>query len=177
MKTLYSILIAISMLTSGITIAAEMENHNLFNDQLNLDIASELRQLSTSSIKKKYGKQQFPPAYVFSNKKHDVSFTITQYPNPADKASMKKIHQSISSILRKANQGASWKKDKIYSRLDTKVAVFEYETKAVGKYKYNITYALPVGGKLTFISFVTTEKKYKNKWVTIARKTMDSIKL
>lgn len=80
-------------------------------------------------------------------------------------------------MLRQANEKAKWKKDKVYNRFDTKVAVYEYETIAVGKYQYNLTYALPVNGKLTFISFITTEKKYKTKWVSLARESLDSINL
>jgi len=173
MKLLYPILLIFAFSVH----AADKATYTFFQNQLAIELSNELKPLSESALNKRYGSQKVPPAFAFSNKEQNVSFTFTQYPTPADKKSMKKIHQSVSSMLRKASGKAKWKKDKVYSRLGTKVAAYEYESKAVGKYQYNITYALPVNGQLTFISFVTTDSKYKKKWVSLARESMDSIQL
>ncbi len=157
--------------------AAKTNSQHFFDDSLVIELSTEFKTLSESALNKRYGKQKIPPAFAFSNKDQSVSFTFTQYPTPADKKSMNKIHKSLSNMLRKSSDKARWKKDKVYSRLGTKVAVFEYEIKSIGKYQFNLTYALPVDGKLTFISFTTTDKKYKNKWLALARESMDSIKL
>ncbi|AZQ84890.1 hypothetical protein EKO29_13355 [Colwellia sp. Arc7-635] len=173
MKNLYFLL----CLFSFTSMAAETSTEHFFNDKLVIELSTEFNALSDSALDKRYGKQKNPPAFAFSDKDKSVSFTFTQYSTPADKKSMNKIHKSLSNVLRKANDKARWKKDKVYSRLGTKVAVFEYEIKSIGKYQFNLTYVLPVDGKLTFISFTTTDKKYKNKWLALARESMDSIKL
>jgi hypothetical protein len=157
--------------------AAETNTEHFFNDKLVIELSTEFKALSDSALNKRYGKQNNPPAFAFSDKDNSVSFTFTQYSTPADKKNMNRIHKSLSNILRKANDKARWKKDKVYNRLKTKVAVFEYEIRSIGKYQYNLTYVLPVEGKLTFISFITTDKKYKNKWLDLARESMDSIRL
>ena len=156
---------------------AENTAHQLLDEQLIIELPSELRAMSSTAIEKRYGNQTTPPSHVFNNKDKNVSFSVTQYPTPANKKAMNKIHKSISNMLRQANGQANWKKDKVYTRLGTKIAVYEYETKAIGKYQYNLTYALPVNQQLTFISFITTDKKYKSKWVTLARESLKSIRL
>tara|TARA_R110000744_G_scaffold256548_5_gene372062 strand:+ start:2730 stop:3260 length:531 start_codon:yes stop_codon:yes gene_type:complete len=173
MKKFYFLL----FLLSFTSLAAETNTQHFFNENLVIELSTEFRALSESDLNKRYGEQKNPPAYAFSDKDQSVSFTFTQYSTPADKKSMNKIHKSLSGMLRKANDKARWKKDKVYSRLGTKVAVFEYEIKSIGKYQYNLTYTLPVDGKLTLISFTTTDKKYKNKWLDLARESMDSIQL
>lgn len=173
MKNLYLLL----FLLSFTSMAAETNTERFFNDHLIIELSAEFKALSDSALDKRYGKQKNPPAFAFSDKDKSVSFTFTQYSTPADKKNMNKIHKSLSNILRKSNDKARWKKDKVYNRLKTKVAVFEYEIRSIGKYQYNLTYALPVDGKLTFISFTTTDKKYKNKWLALARESMDSIQL
>lgn len=157
--------------------AIETNTHQFFDEKLVIELPTQLKPLTKSAMRKRYSQQSTPPAFAFNNKDKNVSFTFTQYTTPADKKSMKRVHNALSSMLRKANSSAQWKKDKVYNRLDTRIAVFEYETSAVGKYQYNLTYALPVNGKLTFISFITTEKKYKSKWLELARQSMDSIQL
>jgi len=173
MKTLYSILLFASFFTQ----ATESNIHDFFDGTLSIALSTDLKKLSNSSLNRRYNKQKIPPAFAFSNKEKTVSFTFTKYSTPADKKSMNKIHKSISIMLRKSSDNAKWKKDKVYNRLGTKVAVYEYEIKAVAKYQYNLTYALPVNGQLTFISFITTDKKYKKKWLSLARESMDSIQL
>lgn len=173
MKLLYPLLFLFSFAAVG----AETHKHNFFDDSLNIELPIELIQLSASALKKRYSKQKFPPAYAFSNKEQNVSFTFTQYATPANKKSMRKIHKSLSNMLRQANGEATWKKDKVYTRLGTRVAVYEYEVKGIGKYQYNLTFALPVNEQLTFVTFVTTEKKYKSKWLALARESLDSIQL
>ncbi len=173
MKALYPLLFLLSFFVQ----AAETNTHNFFQDKLSMELSTEQKQLSQLTINKRYGKQKIPPAYAFSNKEQNVSFTITQYQTPADKKSMRKIHKSLSIMLRKSSGKAQWKKDKVYTRLGTKVAVYEYESKGIGKYQYNITYALPVDGRLTLLTFITTDSKYKKKWVALARASMNSIQL
>ena len=173
MKYLYMLF----FLLSFSSMAAETNTEHFFNDKLVIELSTEFKALSDSALNKRYGKQNNPPAFAFSDKDNSVSFTFTQYSTPADKKNMNRIHKSLSNILRKANDKARWKKDKVYNRLKTKVAVFEYEIRSIGKYQYNLTYVLPVEGKLTFISFITTDKKYKNKWLDLARESMDSIRL
>ncbi len=173
MKLLYPILFLFSFVIQ----AAETNSYTFFQNQLAIDLPTELKQLSKPVLHKRYGKQKTPPAFAFSNKEQNVSFTFTQYQTPADTKSMNKIHKSISNMLRKASGKAKWKKDKVYSKLGTKIAVYEYEIKTVGKYQYTITYALPINGLLTFISFVTTDNKYKKKWVNVARDSMNTIQL
>ena len=157
--------------------ASEMSQHQFFDKKLSIELPNELKQLSEKALDKRYGKQSVPPSFAFSGGDNSISFTFTQYQTPANKGSMNKIHKSISNMLRKASGKASWKKDKVYTRLGTKIAVYEYEVKGIGKYQYNLTYALPVEGKLTFISFISTDKKYKNKWLSLARESLDSIQL
>ncbi len=166
-----------SFLSSFVVQATEPDSQHFFDDQLVIELSTDFKALSSAALNKRYGQQSTPPAYAFSNKDQSVSFTFTQYPTPANKKSMNKIHKSLSTMLRKANDNAQWKKDKVYSRLGTKIAVFEYEVKAVGKYQFNLTYALPVGGKLTLISFTATNKKYKNKWLALARESLESMQL
>ncbi|WP_448551473.1 hypothetical protein [Thalassotalea montiporae] len=166
-----------SLSVSFSALASNTKSHAFFDEHLTLSLPTELKQLSAKAIRKRYGKQKVPPAFAFTGADNSVSFTFTQYPTPADKASMTKIHKSISNMLRKASGNAKWKKDKVYTRLGTKIAVYEYEVKGIGKYQYNLTYALPVDGKLTFISFTSTDKKYKDKWLTNARDSLDSISL
>ena len=177
MRPVMKKIIALLLLVNVSAYAAETKDYQLYDEQLNISLHTDLKKQSKSTIKKRYAKQSVPPNYAFSNKDNNVTFTFTQYPTPAEKASMNKIHKAISNMLRKANDDASWKKDKVYTRLGTKIVVYEYETKGIGKYQYNITYALPIDGKLTFLSFVTTEKKYKKKWVGFARESLDSIEL
>ncbi|GLX85500.1 hypothetical protein tloyanaT_17520 [Thalassotalea loyana] len=157
--------------------ANEGSQHNLYENKLLISLPSELKSLSSKAINKRYGKQKVPPNYAFSTKDKSVSFTFTQYPTPADKSNMKKIHQSVSAMLRASEPDAKWKKDKVYTRLNTRVGVYEYETKGMGKYQYKITYLLPIDGKLTFISFTTTNIKYKSKWVAHARESFENIVL
>ncbi|OKY27880.1 MULTISPECIES: hypothetical protein [Thalassotalea] len=157
--------------------AAETNTHKFFDETLLIKLSTELNAMSSTTLEKRYGNQKTPPSYGFDNKNQTVSFTFTQYPTPANKQSMNKIHKYISNMLRKSSEGANWKKDKVYTRLDTKIAVYEYETQGIGKYQYNLTYALPVNGKLTFISFITTDKKYKKKWLNLARESLDSLQL
>lgn len=163
------------LLFFGTCVQAAQTAHLLFHDKLTIHLPSELKPLSAAALSKRYGGQKLPPEYVFSNKEQDISFTFTRYPMVADKQNMRKIHKSISNMLRGANPKAKWKKDKIYSRFNTKVAVYEYETKGKNQFQYHLTYALPVDGKLTFITFVITDKKYKNRWLALARQSMDSI--
>ncbi|NMP32600.1 hypothetical protein HII17_13620 [Thalassotalea sp. M1531] len=177
MKSLLNLAILLSATFFSFAFANETNQYSFFNDSIAIELSSKLNQLSDSSIKKRYGKQQTPPTYAFEDNENSVSFTFTQYPTPANKSSMNKIHKSISNMLRKASDKASWKKDKVYTRLGTKIAVYEYEVKGIGKYQYNLTYALPIEGRLTFISFKTTNKKYKNKWLAVARESLDSIQL
>ncbi len=177
MKTTYSLLFILSFLCSFIVHANETTAYNFFNNALNIEISTEFTELTSNALEKRYGKQTVPPAHAFSDNDNSVSFTFTQYTTPADKKSMNKIHKSISNMLRKASDTAKWKKDKVYTRLGTKIAVYEYEVSGIGKYQYNLTYALPVNGQLTFISFITTDKKHKKKWLTLARESLDSIEL
>lgn len=177
MKLLTTLLCSLLLLVNHNVLAEEKENHTLFKDNLTITLPSELKQLSKSGLKKHYGQQKVKPSAAFNNKDQTVSFTFTQYSTPADKASMNKIHKSLSNMLRKSSGKASWKKDKVYTRLGTKIAVYEYEVAGIGKYQYNLTYVLPVDGKLTFISFICTEKKYKTKWLEQARESLDSLKL
>lgn len=170
------ILLASALLTAQVN-AVELDRHSFFENALSIALPAELSQLSDKAINKHYGKQKVPPASAFSNKDQSVSFTFTQYSTPADKASMNKIHKSLSNMLRKSSGKAKWKKDKVYTRLGTKIAVYEYEVKGIGKYQYNLTYVMPVNGKLTFVSFITTDKKYKNKWLDLARDSFDSLEL
>lgn len=170
MKTL----IVVLLLLSGYVQAGQTA-HSLFDNQLKMVLPNELKQLSQLALNKRYREQKLPPDIAFSNKQQDVSFTFTQYPTPANKQSMRKIHKSLSDMLRAANPKASWKKDKVYNRFGTKVAVYEYETKGKSQYKYNLTYALPVNEQLTFITFVITDKKYKKKWLELARESFGSI--
>jgi len=157
--------------------ASDSKPYQFFDEQLEITLPTELKPLSDNALKKRYGKQNVPPNFAFSDSKDSVSFTLTQYPTPAQKKDMKKIHKTISNMLRKASSKAKWKKDKVYKRLGTEIAVYEYEVNRVGKYQYNLTYALPVNDQLTLISFTTTDKKYKQKWLSLARESLDSIKL
>ena len=172
------LLLILQSLAYGFNVkAAESNSQHFFDNQLVIELSTDFKSLSSAALNKRYGQQSTPPAYAFSNKDQSVSFTFTQYPTPANKKSMNKIHKTLSTMLRQSNDKAQWKKDKVYSRLGTKIAVFEYEVKAVGKYQFNLTYALPVAGKLTLISFTTTNKKYKNKWLSLARESLDSMQL
>lgn len=173
MKNFYLLLFFISVHLQ----AAETNTHKFFDETLTIELSTELTAMSSTTLEKRYGNQKTPPSYAFDNKNQTVSFTFTQYPTPANKQSMNKIHKYLSNMLRKSSESAKWKKDKVYTRLGTKIAIYEYETQGIGKYQYNLTYALPVKGKLTFISFITTDKKYKNKWVTLARESLDSLQL
>ena len=177
MKHLNLLLATIALTLSITANAFEMDSYKFFDQQLTVELSTELKQLSQSAMKKQYGQQKVPPESAFKNKDQTVSFTFTQYPTPADKASMNKIHKSLSNMLRKSSGKAKWKKDKVYTRLGTKVAVYEYEKKGIGKYQYNMTYVLPVDGKLTFISFICTESKDKDKWLKLARESMDTLAL
>lgn len=173
MKTICLLIILFSFATQ----ANELVSHKLYQKSLSIDLPSSVKPLSQKQINKRYSKQNNPPNFAFSDKNQTVSFTFTQYPTPASTQRMKKIHKSISNMLRKTLGKAKWKKDKTYRRYNTEIAVFEYETKGLGKYQYNITYALPLNEKLTFISFNTTEPKYKTKWVDLARESLNSIQI
>lgn len=158
--------------------ASGVENHKLYGEKLSIDLPIQAQALSKKALKKRYGSKNAPPQYAFSNKDQNVSFTMTQYGTPADKKSMKKIHMQLSAMLHKANPNAKWKKDKTNNKFGTKVAIFEYENAPRnGKYQYNITYAFPLDNKLTFLTFLTTEKKYKAKWVNLARESLATIAL
>lgn len=174
MKILLPLLLLLSTFAQ-----ASQTTYTFFESKLSIDLPTELKQLSPSALNKRYGSQKRPPTYAFSNKEKNVSFTFTRYLTPANKQSMRKNHKLLSNMLRAANPKASWKKDKIYTRLGTKIAVYEYEIKGKSniKYQYNLTFALPINGQLTFITFVTTQKKYKKKWLELARHSMDSIQL
>jgi len=167
----------LSMFFSGSILAGELSAYQFFNEKLNISLPNELKPLTPKALNKRYGKQSTPPNYAFEDSDNSVSFTFTRYSTPANKKSMNKIHKSISNMLRKASSSANWKKDKVYTRLGTKIAVYEYEVKGIGQYQYNLTYALPVDGQLTFISFITTDKKYKKKWLALARESLDSLTL
>lgn len=175
MKTLHSLIYLVLLVTTAH--ASDMESHAMYNGALTIQLPTELQQLTELTLNKRFGKQKTPPNYAFSDKDQNISFTFTQYSTPANKKNMNKIHKSLSSMLRKSSGKAKWKKDKVYTRLGTKIAIYEYEQPSIGKYQYNITHALPINGKLTFMSFITTDKKYKSKWVELARKSLDSIVL
>lgn len=177
MKNIYRILVFTFSLLNCAIAAASDNSHQFFDSALSIELPSDIKELSKKSIKKRYGHQATPPNYAFADRSNSVSFTFTQYATPAEKSNMTKIHKTLSNMLRKANGDASWKKDKTYTKLGTKVAVYEYEISGIGKYQYNVSYVLPVNGKLTFISFKTTEKKYKNKWLDEARQSFESITL
>jgi hypothetical protein len=169
--------LALCFLLCSTTLHAVDNSFYFFDDNLRIKLSSELLLLSDSTLKKRYGKQKTPPTYAFSDKDQHISFTFTRFPTPANTASMRKIHKSLSVLLRQSATKANWKKDKIYNRFDTKVAVFEYETNNVGKYQYKLTYALPIQGQLTLIAFTTTNKKYKNKWLDLARQSLNTMEL
>lgn len=155
----------------------EMTPHQFIDGKLSFNMPTELDKMSETILEKRYGEQKLPPTAAFSNKDNSVTFTVTQYPMKADKKSMRRIHNSLSKMLRSAHPKAKWKKDKVYNHSNTRVAVFEYEIQSVGQYHYYITYALPVNNTLVVLSFLTTNKKYKTKWVTRARETFDTIKI
>lgn len=171
MKTPYILFLLMSFFAQ----ADEQKDYNFFDNALTMTLSSDLKQLSATAIDKRYSRQANPPNYAFNNKDNNVTFTITQYPTPANKKSMNKIHKTISNMLRNSVGKVSWKKDKVYSRKGTKIAAYEYEKKAIGKYQYNLTYVLPINGRLTFIAFMTSEKKQKSKWLSIARESLDSL--
>lgn len=177
MKKYYSLFVLLSLFVSFLTSAAETNTYHFFDDELEIALSTELKPLTNKTLNKRYGKQNVPPIYAFSDKDNIASFTFTQYSTPANTKNMNKIHKSISNMLRKSSGNASWKKDKVYTRLGTKIAVYEYEVKRVGKYQYNLTYALPINGKLTFISFITSDNKYKKKWLALARESLNAIQL
>ncbi|MFD2164813.1 hypothetical protein ACFSJY_00910 [Thalassotalea euphylliae] len=177
MKLQHFLAALFALSTSVAAYAGNTTHYQFFENQLGIALPTELKQLSNNALNKRYGKQSVPPSFAFTDGDNSVSFTFTQYPTPASKKDMNKIHKSISNMLRKASGKASWKKDKVYTRLGTKIAVYEYETKGVGKYQYNLTYALPVNGQLTFISFITTDKKYKKKWLALARESLETLEL
>lgn len=172
MKFLYLLLFVVSFSS-----LANEAKYSLLDDKLKLSISTELELLSEKVLKKRYGSQKLMPYAAFSDDKQSATITITQYATPADKSSMKKLRKAISNMLRKSTPDATWKKDKLNTAYGTKVGVFEYEINGVGKFAYNITYALPVNGQLTFVTFLTTNKKFKNKWRDVARETFESIEL
>ena len=168
-------IIAFIALFSASTLAFDDPAYQFYGNSFSMAVPNEAKQLTPKALNKRFGNKNAPPQYAFSNKERNVSFTVTQYASPANKKSMRKIQMQLSAMLHQANPKAKWKKDKTSNKFGTKVAIFEYETKAVGKYQYNITYALPVEDKLTLISFLITDKKYKNKWVELARTSFDSV--
>ncbi len=169
------ILLALVLFFSISVFANEMTAHQFIDGKLNINMPTELDEMSDTILKKRYGEQKLPPQAAFSNKDHTVTFTVTQYPMQADKKSMRRIHNSLSKMLRSAHPKAKWKKDKVYNNSNTRMAVFEYEIQSVGQYHYYITYALPVNNTLVMLSFLTTDKKYKTKWVKLAKETFDTI--
>ena len=172
MKFLYSIILMISFSSF-----ADGATYSLLDDKLKMSVSKEMELLSPKVLKKRYGSQKLMPYAAFSDDKQSATLTITQYATPADKLSMKKLRKAISNMLRKSTPDATWKKDKLNTAYGTKVGVFEYEINGVGKYAYNITYAFPVNGQLTFVTFLTTNKKFKNKWRDVAREAFESIEL
>ncbi|NVK26268.1 MAG: hypothetical protein HWE10_15170 [Gammaproteobacteria bacterium] len=172
MKYLTLLLIFISNLT-----IADTAKYSLLDDKLLLNIPTEMQLLTPKVMEKRFGGQKIMPYAAFSNSDQSATFTITQFNTPADKLSMKKIRKAISQMLRASNPKVDWKKDKLNSQFGTRVGIFEYEEKGIGKYSYNITYALPVDGQLTFVAFLLTDKKYKYKWRDLARATFDAIEL
>ena len=156
---------------------ADETKYSLLDDKLHLAISTELELLSEDLLLKRFGHQKVLPYAAFSDDEMSATFTITQFPTPANKQSMKKLRKAISNMLRKSNPKVEWKKDKLTSLSDTRAGIYEYESDGVGKYAYNITYALPVNDQLTFITFLTTNKKFKTKWRDIARNAFDSIEV
>jgi hypothetical protein len=171
LKLISILLVIVSFMGS----AAEFNNYQFLNQQLSLQLDSGLRQMTDLELKKYYGKQKVMPQYAFTNADKNVTVTLTYYQTPASKKDMRKIHQALSALLRKANKTASWKKDKLVSQRDTKIAVYEYQKDGIGQYQYNITYAFPVAGKLAMMNFVCTEKKYIDYWRNSIRTTLKSI--
>ena len=170
MKFLY-----LALLTFSFYSFADNARYSLLDDKLQVSISTDLKLLPEEVVMKRFAKQKLLPYAAFSDDEQTATFTITQFPTPADNKSMKKMRKAISNMLRQSTPKADWKKDKLTSQSGTRFGVYEYEIDGVGKYAYNITYAFPVNGQLTYVTFSTTNKKYKAKWSDIARDAYASI--
>ena len=153
----------------------DAEMMELLGGKLEIAISTELKQLSTTAINKRFSNSKIKPLVVFSDIDENATISIQQYNTPAEKSSMKKIQKALSTMLKQVNSEAKWKKDKLNSRFGTKVGIYEFENKGLGKYEYQIVYAFPVDGKLTLVTFITSDKKHKANWVNLAKESFDSI--
>lgn len=169
------LLLTLILVFTAVGIKAESNTYAFFDSALTISLPTDLDLMTESELNKNYSGQKLPPSSAFGNNDKSVTFTLTQYPMQADKKSMRRIQNALSGMLRKSNEKAKWKKDKVISQFDTKVAVFEYEIVSVGQYHYYLTYALPINNQLTMLTFLTTNKKYKTKWLTQIRESMETI--
>jgi len=170
MKLIYALLITTSFFNF-----ANDNSYSTLNEKLQISVDSDFELLSNQTVMQRFAGKKLMPAVVFSNDEQSATITITQYSTPADKKSMRKLHAALSQMLKQAHPKATWKKDKVYNRLETRIGVYEYEIKAVGKYSYYMTYSFPVDNKLTLLTFLTTDSKAKTKWLTLAREAFDSL--
>lgn len=171
------LLLPLILLFTTLSIKAESNTYAFFDNALTLSLPSDLNLMTEQELTKYYSGQKLPPSSAFANNDNSVTLTLTQYPMQADKKSMRKIQNALSGMLRKAHENAKWKKDKVINEFGTKVAIFEYEIETIGQYHYYLTYALPIKNQLTMLTFLTTEKKYKTKWLTQIRELMNTISI
>lgn len=153
----------------------DAEIMELLDGKLEITISTKLKQLSSAAINKRFSGSKVKPLVVYSDIDAQAAISLQQYNTPANKSSMKKIQKALSTMFKQVNPDAKWKKDKLNSRFGTKVGIYEFENKGLGKYEYQIVYAFPVEGKLTLVTFITTDKKHKASWVSLAKESFDSI--
>lgn len=114
---------------------------------------------------------------VISNRKKTVILTFTQTETPATAKTIKEIHPLLSQQYKRALPASiKVKKDKTTNKFETRVSHLEYEGSS-NAYIYQITYGVPVNGKLLLINYTISQKSLKDKWLTIGRDMFDSLEI
>lgn len=153
----------------------DFEVVDVLNEQLAIDLPVDLKRMTDGAIKSKYAGKKIIPLEAYENEKEGVSFAFNMIETAVDKKAMKKVHKSFSDMLHSIHPQAKWKKDKLNSKYGTKVAIYEFEIRGINKRQYQMIYAFPVNNKLVLVTFISTNSKYKSKWVTLARESFSSI--
>lgn len=115
---------------------------------------------------------------IVSNRNKTVTLTLTQTETPADTKTIKQLHPLLSQQYQKAfTQGLKIKKDKTTNKFETKVSHFEFEFVNGKKYLYQISYGVPLNGKLLLINYTISQKSLKDKWLGVGRDLFDTLEL
>ena len=122
-------------------------------------------------------KQNTDKQVVISNRKKTVTLSFIQTDKPADAKTNKELHPVLSKQYKSSLPASvKVKKDKTTNKFETRVSHLEFEGSS-NAYLYQITYGVPVNGKLVLMNYTITQKSIKDKWLTIGRDMFDTLEI